>query len=39
MDYAKFNEIKQRLHYFVLQKMEELGIKIALEGKEVAIIP
>ncbi|MGZ5285782.1 MAG: mechanosensitive ion channel family protein [Flavisolibacter sp.] len=39
MDYAKFNDIKQRINYFVLQKMEELDIKIALEGKEIAIAP
>ena len=39
MEGAKFNEIKQKLNYFVLQKMEELDIKIALEGKEIAIAP
>lgn len=38
MEWAKFTSIKQNLNYFILNKMEELQIKIAAEGKDMAIV-
>lgn len=39
MEWPKFTAVKQGLNYFILQKMEELGIHIAAEGKDLAIVP
>lgn len=38
MEWSRFTAIKQNLNYFILQKMEELEIRIAAEGKDLAII-
>jgi MscS family membrane protein len=38
MEWNKFTALKQQLNFFILQKMEELDIKIAAEGKDVAIV-
>lgn len=37
--WAEFTSIKQQLNLFVLQTMERLDIRIAAEGKEIAIVP
>lgn len=39
IEYARFLAIKQDLNYTILQKMEELNIRIAAEGKDISIIP
>lgn len=39
MEWSHFTGIKQGLNFFVLQTMEKLEIKIAAEGKEIAITP
>ena len=37
MEWNQFLQLRQQLNFHVLQTMENLGIKIAAEGKEVAI--
>ena len=39
MEWNKFTAIRQGLNFFILQKMEELEIRIAAEGKDIAIVP
>jgi MscS family membrane protein len=39
LQWVKFTALKQQLNFFILQKMEELNIKIAAEGKDIAIVP
>jgi MscS family membrane protein len=39
MEWAKFTAIRQELNFFILQKMEEMEIRIAAEGKDIAIVP
>lgn len=39
MEWARFTAIRQNLNYFILNKMEELEIRIAAEGKDIAIVP
>ena len=39
MEWAKFTAIKQNINYFILKKMEELEIRIAAEGKDIAFVP
>jgi len=39
MEWSRFTGMKQSLNFFILHKMEELGIKIAAEGKDIAILP
>jgi MscS family membrane protein len=39
IEWNRFTQIKQELNLFVLQTMEKLEIKIAAEGKEIAIVP
>ncbi|MGZ8537434.1 MAG: mechanosensitive ion channel family protein [Flavisolibacter sp.] len=39
MEWNKFTAIRQELNFSILQKMEELEIRIAAEGKEIAIVP
>ena len=39
MEWNKFTAIKQNLNFFILNKMEELQIRIAAEGKDLAIVP
>jgi MscS family membrane protein len=39
MQWVKFTALKQQINFFILQKMEELNIKIAAEGKDIAIVP
>ena len=39
MEWAKFTTIKQNINYFILRKMEELEIRIAAEGKDIAFVP
>lgn len=39
LDTPRFNEIKQRINFHILQTMDKLEIKLAAEGKELAIVP
>ena len=39
IEWNKFTEIKQRINFHILETMDKLEIKIAAEGKEVAIVP
>jgi MscS family membrane protein len=39
MEWAKFTAIRQNINFFILNKMEELEIRIAAEGKDIAIVP
>jgi len=39
MEWSRFTAIRQALNYFILQKMEELGVRIAAEGKDLAMVP
>jgi MscS family membrane protein len=39
MEWNKFTALRQSLNFFILQKMEELEIRIAAEGKDIAIVP
>lgn len=39
LEATRFNDIKQRINFHILQTMDKLEIKLAAEGKEVAIVP
>ncbi|HEX8316023.1 MAG TPA: mechanosensitive ion channel domain-containing protein, partial [Flavisolibacter sp.] len=39
IEWNLFTEIKQRINFHILQTMDRLDIKIAAEGKDLAIIP
>ncbi len=39
IDGAQFNAIKQQLNLFVLQTLEKLEIRLAAEGKPIAMVP
>lgn len=39
MEWNKFTALRQEINFFILQKMEELEIRIAAEGKDIAIVP
>ncbi|HEU4469788.1 MAG TPA: mechanosensitive ion channel domain-containing protein [Flavisolibacter sp.] len=39
MEWSRFTGVKQALNFFILKKMEELEIRIAAEGKDIAIVP
>ena len=39
IEWNLFTEIKQRINFHILQTMDKLEIKIAAEGKDVAIVP
>ena len=39
IEWALFTDIKQRINFHILQTMDRLEIKIAAEGKDLAILP
>lgn len=39
IEWLRFLAIRQDLNYLILQKMDELNIRIAAEGKDIAIVP
>ena len=39
LEASRFNEIKQRINFHILQTIEKLEIKLAAEGRELAIVP
>jgi MscS family membrane protein len=38
-DWNRFTGLKQQLNFHILQSMDRLGIRIAAEGKDIAIVP
>jgi MscS family membrane protein len=39
MEWSAFTALKQELNFFILETMDRLEIKIAAEGKDIAIVP
>jgi MscS family membrane protein len=39
LEAPRFNDIKQRINFHILQTMDKLEIKLAAEGKDLAIVP
>lgn len=39
IEWSQFTDIKQRINFFILQTMDRLEVKIAAEGKDLAIMP
>lgn len=39
IEWSQFTDIKQRINFFILQTMDRLEVKIAAEGKDLAILP
>lgn len=39
IEWPRFTEIKQRINFHILQTMDKLQIKLAAEGKDLAIVP